>query len=174
MERWIERAKEIGFSEAGILDPSTLKVMQVVRDTCASDKCKAYGHNWTCPPACGTLEECSQRMQRYKQGLLLQTTGHLQKTIDTRGYTETEKKHRNNLQQFHKEIRAAYSDVLCLGAGGCLICEKCAYPEPCRFPELAVSSMEAYGLFVTQVCRDNHLKYYYGPKTITYTTCVLF
>ena len=34
--------------------------------------------------------------------------------------------------------------------------------------------MEAYGLFVTQVCRDNNMKYYYGPKIITYTGCVLF
>ena len=87
---------------------------------------------------------------------------------------ETEKKHRTSLQRFAKEIRAAYPDALCLGSGACWICENCAYPEPCRFPELAVSSMEAYGLFVTQVCRDNHLNYYYGPKTITYTACVLF
>ncbi|MDO4340204.1 MAG: DUF2284 domain-containing protein [Eubacteriales bacterium] len=43
----------------------------------------------------------------------------------------------------------------------------------CRFPEKAISYMEAYWLFVTQVCRDNHLEYYYVPKTITYTACVL-
>ena len=138
-EKWIRTAKEIGFSEAGVLNPETLKVMPLVRETCAEDKCHAYNHNWTCPPACGTLDECESRMRAYKRGILVQTTG-----------------------------------VLMLGAGGCRICPKCAYPEPCRFPEKTISSMEAYGLFVTQVCRDNDLKYYYGTRTITYTGCVLF
>lgn len=73
-----------------------------------------------------------------------------------------------------QELREAYPDALCLGAGGCPVCEKCAFPEPCRFPEKAVYSMEAYGLFVTQVCRDADVPYYYGAKTITYTACVLF
>ena len=37
-----------------------------------------------------------------------------------------------------------------------------------------MSSMEAYGLFVTRVCKDNGIPYHYGPKTITYTACVLY
>ena len=62
-EKWIRTAKEIGFSEAGVLNPETLKVMPLVRETCAEDKCHAYNHNWTCPPACGTLDECESRMR---------------------------------------------------------------------------------------------------------------
>ena len=34
-EKWIRTAKEIGFSEAGVLNPETLKVMPLVRETCA-------------------------------------------------------------------------------------------------------------------------------------------
>ena len=37
-----------------------------------------------------------------------------------------------------------------------------------------VSSMEAYGLFVTQVCRDAGVPYHHGEKTITYTACALY
>ena len=58
--------------------------------------------------------------------------------------------------------------------GGNGRCGKCAYPEPCRFPEKACSSMEGYGLFVTQVCRDNGAQYYHGEGTVTYTACILF
>ena len=36
-EKWIRTAKEIGFSEAGVLNPETLKVMPLVRETCAED-----------------------------------------------------------------------------------------------------------------------------------------
>ena len=173
-DKWIETAKAIGFTEAAPLDVATLKPMQMVRDACAADKCGAYGHNWTCPPECGTLEECAARMAGYQHGILLQTVGQMQKRIDTKAYRETELQHGENLRNFYEAIKEEYPDALCLGAGGCRICEKCAHPEPCRFPEKAISSMEAYGLFVTQVCRDNRVAYYHGPKTIAYTACVLF
>lgn len=174
MDEWIVIAKKIGFSEANILDTKTLRAERWVRETCASDRCHAYGHNWTCPPACGTLEECAQRMEKYAHGILLQTVGRLARQIDAKAYIRTEEVHLKHFSEFTKKIRAEYPDSLCLGAGGCRICGMCAYPNPCRFPDKACSSMEAYGLFVTQVCKDNNIKYYYGNQTITYTACVLF
>lgn len=156
------------------LDTVALKPMQAVRDMCAADRCGAYGKNWTCPPECGTLEECAMKMEGYSHGLLLQTVGQMQKTIDTKAYIRTEKRHMEQFHRLAELIRREYPDALCLGAGGCRICETCAYPEPCRFPKKSTSSMEGYGLFVTQVCRDNDMKYHYGPKTITYTACILY
>lgn len=171
---WIEKALELGFSQAVPLNIRSLKPRKDVRDMCASDKCNAYGKNWTCPPYCGTLEECEARMGQYAWGILLQTTGTLEKMIDTKGYQRTEQRH---LQLFHKLselVRITYPNALCLGSGGCRICTRCAYPAPCRSPEKAYSSMEGFGLFVTQVCRDSGCSYYYGEKTITYTACILF
>ncbi len=174
VEKWIDKALALGFTASAPLDVSTLKVRKAVRDTCAVDKCHAYGHNWTCPPECGSLEECETAMRKYKQGFLVQTTAQLRRSIDTKMYVEAEKMHSGHLRELKEEMNSHYPEALVLGAGGCRICEKCAYPDPCRFPDKALSSMEAYGLFVTQVCRDNNLSYYYGPKTITYTGCVLF
>lgn len=91
MENWIEKAKEIGFDHAAYLNVESLKPMQMVRDTCAADKCRAYGHNWTCPPECGTLEQCAERMRAYRHGILLQTTGQMDRVIDTKAYARTEK-----------------------------------------------------------------------------------
>ena len=173
-EKWMQVAASCGFTHAAVLDVKTLRPMSMVREACAADKCHAYGKNWTCPPACGTLEECSAEMAKYSRGILLQTVGQLAKTIDTKGYAEAAAQHDKHLSSFAALIRREYPDALCLGAGGCRVCPACAYPAPCRFPEQATSSMEAYGLFVTQVCRDNGLAYYHGPKTITYTACVLF
>ena len=171
---WCQKAVSLGFTKAVPLDVSTLQPRQDVRDMCAADKCGAYGKNWTCPPHCGTLDECISKMQQYSRGILLQTVGITEKTIDTKAYRRTETQH---LAQFHRicdEIRKNYPHALCLGSGGCRICSKCAFPESCRFPEKACSSMEGYGLFVTQVCRDNDCEYYYGEKTIAYTACILF
>lgn len=173
MENWIEIAKQCGFTEAAPLDIATLKSVPMVRDACAADKCRAYGKKWTCPPHCGTLEECEQRLRGYSRGILLQTVGKLEKTIDTRGYRRTEEAHMAAFAKFTEAVRKEYPDALCLGCGGCRVCTDCAYPEHCRFPDKATHSMEGYGLFVTQVCRDNGVAYYYGPKTIAYCACVL-
>jgi len=164
----------MGFDEAKSLDIATLRPMDMVRNMCAADKCHAYGKNWTCPPHCGTLEQCAEKLHSYRHGLLLQTVGHLKKRIDGRTIAQTEKRHLEQFHRFAELVREYDPDALCLGAGGCRICKVCAWPEVCRFPEKACSSMEGYGLFVTQVCRDNNLPYHHGERTITFTACVLF
>ncbi len=174
MTDWCAAAKNLGFSYAVSFDPAVLQAKEDVRAMCAQDKCRAYGKNWTCPPHCGSIADCEARMRRYRQGILLQTLGQLSKAIDSRGYRETEQRHLTAFSQFCDAIRSQYPDALCLGSGGCRVCKACAWPEPCRFPEKAVSSMEGYGLFVTQVCRDCGAEYYHGEKTITYTACVLY
>jgi predicted metal-binding protein len=82
--------------------------------------------------------------------------------------------HQDHLAAFNPQLRALSPDALLLGAGACRRCETCAYPAPCRFPAEAFASMEAYGMVVSDVCRDNGLPYYYGPNTLTYVSCALF
>ena len=172
--RWIDLALSLGFSTAVPLDVRTLSPRADIRAMCAADKCRAYGKNWTCPPHCGDLEDCSRKIGQYSSGILLQTVGKLSKIIDTRMMRRTEEEHLARFSEFCASIRREFPDALCLGTGGCRICGSCAWPEPCRFPAQACPSMEGYGLFVTQVCRSNGLAYHHGEKTVTYTACVLF
>jgi predicted metal-binding protein len=171
--RWMEEAKKLGFDVAVPLDPQGLVARDDVRRMCAENKCGAYAKNWTCPPAIGTTEECQKKMRRYSRGILVQTVGRMQKAIDSRCYRETEKRHTENFRLLTEQIRREYPQALCLGAGGCRVCRQCAYPAPCPFPDRAISSMEGYGLFVTQVCREADIPYHHGEKTITYTACIL-
>lgn len=174
MTDWIAVARKCGFDEAGYLKVDTLAPLQAVRDACAEDKCRSYGKNWTCPPRCGTVEECGEKMKAYKDGILMQTVGELEDSIDMEGYADAAKRHGENFNRFCMEIRKEFPDALCLGAGRCSVCEKCAFPEPCRFPDRQQFAMEGFGLLVTQVCKDNDMPYYHGPLTITYSACVLY
>ena len=171
---WCQKAISLGFSKAVPLDVDTLQPRQDIREMCAANTCGAYGKNWTCPPYCGTLEECSDKLRQYSRGILLQTIGSTEKLIDTKAYRRIEAQHLEQFHRFCEELRQIYPYALCLGSGGCRICGKCAFPERCRFPEKACSSMEGYGLFVTEVCRSNKLSYHYGERTITYTACILY
>jgi predicted metal-binding protein len=60
------------------------------------------------------------------------------------------------------------------GAGGCNICEQCAYPEPCRFPDKTYSSIEASGINVTELSRAAEIQYNNGANTVTYFSMILF
>ena len=172
MEKLMQLAKSAGFSHVGSLDTATLELKEEVRQMCAA--CGQYGKRWSCPPGCGSLEDLRAKVGGYKTGILVQTTGQLEDAFDGEAMMETEALHKENFARLQKMLRPSYPGLLALGAGCCTICKSCTYPDgPCRFPEQMVSSMEAYGLVVTEVCRANGLAYNYGENTITYTSCIL-
>lgn len=178
MEGTIEALKKLavdaGFSHVGDLRVDTIEVLQEVRDACAVNKCKAYNTNWSCPPACGDLEECEARIRHFTRGIIMQTTGELEDALDYESMERTGKAHGECLRSFAKQVKALYPEALVIGSGACRQCETCTYPdEACRFPQTMISSMEALGMYVSDICRKNGLPYYYGPLTITYTGCVL-
>lgn len=169
-----KEALEAGFTHVGLLKTSTIRLMPEVREMCQSNSCHMYGKRWSCPPGCGELPECRRKIDRYQEGIIVQTIGQLEDSMDGETMMETEAIHKKTFYEFEKKLRQKYPDMLPIGAGCCTKCKECTYPDaPCRFPEQAFSSMEAYGMLVTQVCQANGLKYYYGPCTISYTSCYL-
>ena len=174
--REIERlALEAGFTHVVPLAVETIDLKAEVRDMCASGNCHKYGKCWSCPPACGTLEECNDRIRHYSSGVLVQTVGELEDALDGEGMMETEARHKKSFDLLYTELRKAIPHMLALGAGACTRCKVCSYPDaPCRQPDKMVSSMEAYGMLVTEICKRNKLRYYYGANTIAYAGCFLF
>lgn len=173
-EELLTLAKSCGFDHVGMLNVAALEFNPAVRDMCAADRCRSYGRSWTCPPGCGTLEEISRRAAAYRRGVLLQSTGELEDDFDIETMMDTEKRQKERFMAFVELVRDLHPDCLPMSSGACTICPICTYPDaPCRLPHLAIPSMEAYGLVVSQVCEDSGLPYYYGPRTMTYTSCVL-
>ena len=89
-------------------------------------------------------------------------------------YFETGKRMDEGILKLKKMLVKEYPDCLALGAGGCTICKTCARPEPCRFPDQRIEALEGYGIFITQLCRDNNVLYYYGEGTIAYNGVILW
>ena len=144
-------ARENGFTHWGAANLSAFQPLASVRAMCAADRCGQYGKNWACPPACGSLAQAAAAIARCRRGLLVQTTGPLAHPLD---YPAMES--------------------LALTAGACTLCARCTCPtRPCRYPSKRLTSMEAYGLWVSDICQKSGLPYNYGPQTLTYTSCVL-
>lgn len=174
MERWIQMAQEVGFDAVACCDIGTLHSRKEIREMCDESQCQSYRHNWSCPPGCPTLVECQSIMQSYSCAILVQTIGDMEDSFDQEAIIRAGKLHTERVHAICSLLRQHFLHVLGLSDGGCRICEVCAYPDPCLFPNQAVGSMSAYGLFVSKVCQDNGLQYYHGDKTITYTACILF
>lgn len=172
---WIKKALEAGFTNAVELDCSTIEVRTEVRDMCAMNTCRQYGKNWACPPGCGTVEECKERIGKYKKGILVQLVGEVEDSLDIESMQEIKEKYSTIFIEFTEKMRNEFSELLPLAAGSCTICKECGCPDqPCRFPDKAISSMEAYGLLVNEICTANQIKYNYGPQKMAYTGCFLF
>lgn len=169
-ESLLSLARDMGFSQAAPLDLSTLTLKQEVRDMCVDNTCGQYGKRWSCPPGCGTLDECRERISHFTHGVLVQTVGEIEDSFDFEAMQEIEARHKETMTR----MRGALPDALALGAGCCTVCAQCTYPDqPCRFPEQQISSMEAYGILVLEVCKANGLTYFYGSDKMAYTSCFL-
>lgn len=167
-------AEEIGFEHTGNLDPATIELKEEVRQMCASGKCAVYDKRWSCPPGCGTLEEYRELLKGYTRGILVQSVGELEDSFDVETMLETEAAHKERFYALRKALNERGIEALAAGAGCCTVCKECTYPDaPCRFPEQKMSSMEAIGMLVTEVCTANGLPYFYGENTIAYTSCFL-
>lgn len=169
----IELAKKCGFTEAGPLDVSTLECMTEVRDMCLG--CPSYDKFWACPPGCGSLDEMCDKINKYSNGLLVQTVGPLEDSFDWDNMQQSIINQDECFQKLRNELTCLYPGLMAISAGNCTQCESCTYTDgqPCRFPDRQTASMEAYGLLVGKVCSDNNIRYNYGPNTIAQTGCFL-
>ena len=90
-ETIVQDALDMGFTHAGLVDVTTLEAREEVRDMCAVDKCHGYDRNWSCPPGCGTIPECNERMHSYDWGIITQVTLDMEDAMDMEAWGEAGK-----------------------------------------------------------------------------------
>lgn len=168
-------AREIGFEDCGACAAGELHVRSDVRDMCALGRCGMFGRNWSCPPACGELEEYAASIAVKSTCLVVQTVRAMEDEFDIETMQEAEAVQKERVFALADKLREEGADVLILASGACTLCPKCTYPdEPCRFPEKRLVSMESAGLMVNEVCQQAQVPYNHGRMTITYTGAVIF
>jgi predicted metal-binding protein len=174
MDALTKMALDAGFDAARKLDCSTITLHPDVRAACELNRCGRYGKSWSCPPGCGSLRECEDRLRKYSNGLIVQTVGILEDEFDSEGMTETARRHERNFRTLSERLRADFPDMLPIGTESCSACDCCTYPDaPCLNPHGAATPMEAFGMMVHEICRSNGMEYYHGKGTIAFTGCFL-
>ena len=177
LEDLTSNALSLGAYKANVIATSSISLDAAFRKMCEANACGAYGKCWMCPPDVGEIAELMERVGRYDLALVYQTVSTLEDSFDFEGMQEAKKRH----YKLSAALRNVFTDkgiakALHLGSGGCGVCEKCAKrsDEPCRFPELAMPSLEAYGVNVSKLASTASMKYINGQNTVTYFGAVLF
>ncbi len=170
-------AIDLGAHQASVIRADQIETDRSFRDACASNACGMYGRCHMCPPDVGDIDALMDEISRYDHALVYQTVSELEDSYDYEGMVEARRRTYPIAQSLRKIFAAlAVSGALHLGAGGCGVCEICSKRtgEPCRYPELAMPSLEAYGVNVSSLAAAARMKYTNGRNTVTYFGAVLF
>lgn len=176
-ERLIQTVLDWGAGRAAVVPVEQIPFEPEFRKLCASNACGMYGRSWMCPPCVGPVEELIERARTYDRALVYQTVSELEDSYDFEGMMEAGKRMNQLTRKIRDELGEALGpDALHLGAGGCRVCPVCAKQEdqPCRFPDKAISSLEAYGMNISRLAELAGMKYINGQDTVTYFGAVLF
>ena len=173
----IEKVIEYGATKANIIETKDIVTDRAFRDMCKANSCGVYGKCWMCPPDVGDIDSLMSKIKEYDYALVYQTVTEIEDSFDFEGMIAAKKKS----YPLAQNLRKVFADmnitkVLHLGAGGCGVCESCAKKtnEPCRFPEKAMPSLEAYGINVSELAKASGMNYINGQNTVTYFGAVLF
>lgn len=175
-----EEALALGAFRAEVIRVSEISTDASFRSLCASNACGNYGKNYMCPPDIGGIDELMRELGTYETALIYQTVGSLEDSYDFEGMMEAGRKHNELAQKLRlsaaeKAERDGNPELLYLGAGGCRVCAECGKKtgEPCRFPDKAIGSLEAYGINVSLLAQTAGMRYINGQDTVTYFGAVL-
>jgi len=176
-ERLAKEAVGIGATRAKVIDVKDISLDRAFRDMCRMNSCGVYGKCYMCPPDVGDIDELMAAVREYDYALVYQTVSELEDSFDFEGMIDAKRKMYTLAQKMRELFILDELDMLLhLGAGGCGVCESCAkvIGEPCRYPELAMPSLEAYGINVSLLAKAAGMKYINGQNTVTYFGAVLF
>lgn len=172
-----ESALAAGATYAKARTTEGLKVEESVRHNCLVNYCGKSGKSWTCPPYTGELDELEARLLSYPHAVVIQSVTPIEDSWDFEGMAEAARVHNRMVRKVASELAEKHPDleVLAFGCGHCDYCEKCTCPdEPCRFPDRAMSSVEAQGLDINALVRSVGLSYINGTNTVSYVGMVLW
>jgi predicted metal-binding protein len=169
LERYREKALELGASAAAIIPAEWISVDERVRLKCLVPRCLRAGETPNCPPNAPDLDLVRRAIDRFSWAILLKTdVGPIEDYAPGAGKTKEEKRRTLSFHKASAEVvcgleNEAYKDgyhlAMGFGGGSCkdYLCQGilCQYLDSgrCRFPHRARPAMEAVGIDVIDLAR---------------------
>jgi len=157
--------------EYAVIPTSAIPFCPELIQACEQNVCGNYNRSWSCPPAIGSPEAQKKIITSFSSAFIFTTMSTLDDSFDYEGMMRAKDSH----NALTVEMRAHFGKTHPVyGAGACTVCKPCAYPAPCRFPEKALSSLEAAAINVSALSRAAGIRYNNGENTVTFFSMILF
>ncbi|MBR3842663.1 MAG: DUF2284 domain-containing protein [Christensenellaceae bacterium] len=158
-----------------LIKTTEIPFSESVVKACEANYCGMYGKTWTCPPGVGKAEDWQKKVLSYENALVFSCKYDLEDSFDFEGMTEGQQKTKEIFLSIVDAMKKDGCNFMGLSCSGCNICEKCTYPDaPCRFPEKAIPSVEATGIYVVDLAKKTGIHYHNGANTVTYFCTIMF
>lgn len=142
-------------------------------DICEHD-CERYGHCWTCPPYCGTIDKKISKCLEYEYFCLYSTVTETPNAWDRDANLKVKRQHDDLTLEIRDDLAKEFQDFYILSTG-CTECAVCACPDaPCRFPEKRFFPMESHGIILMEMLDKMEITANYGGDTVVYFSMILF
>ena len=173
-EQLVQYIQTLGVQNVATVAVEAIQFDPAFRALCESNACGVYGKNWMCPPFVGEITATIARAKSYAVAVVYQTIDALEDSYDIEGMMEAGNRMAKINAAVKKYVNENDPSALCLGAGGCRICERCAKVDeaPCRFPDLAMPSLESHGINVSSLAASCGMRYINGENMVTYVGAV--
>lgn len=197
-------AWEIGLHKTAVIPVSQIQFNPSFRSYCEENKCGNYNNNYSCPPDCGSQEDMKNRVLRYKNALVMQSTWKYDSLSNTSLLKKYKLQHIELVDKFLQKVFSSLenlsaishpnnfpdsfseellneppdelSDGLLVSAGPCMLCEPCAKTkgEPCRFPEKKNSCLSAYCIDAAALAASAGMTCWYEDNTVAYFSVYIY
>lgn len=177
LDEIINSVLSLEINNATIINAKDVKTDAEFLDMCKSNQCGKYGKCWMCPPDVGEISSLMEKIKNYDYALVFNQIYQIEDSFDIEGMLRARKKQPLLLKEVREIFRRFnIKNSLLLGVGGCGICKTCSKStnNPCRYPDQAFSSLEAYGINVSRLAELAKMKYINGENTVTYFGMMLF
>ena len=153
LERFRQRAIELGATDARIIPAETILIDERVRAKCIYPKCSSYGTNANCPPYAMDLDMVRKVVSRYKYAIFVMLKVPAADVKEKRLSRPTQIKNQEIVSKLEAEAFSnGYHLALGFSVGSCktafCLDQECSAlkGEPCRNALRARSAMEAVGM----------------------------
>jgi predicted metal-binding protein len=177
LEKYRQKALELGASEAKVISASLLRIDERVRLKCAIPPCANYDRCGNCPPHLPDLDFIRKAFERYQWVIFFKNDVPSEDFADITRYYPHGRKHQVKTNEIASQLElTAFTDgyhfALGLGAGGCrdTMCngDLCKKLDSGRCPHIlkARPSMEGMGIDVVDIINKIGWKIYPTYRTM--------
>ena len=110
-------AEEAGF-RAAVIPAKEIPVDGSFRKFCEDNLCGKYNANYSCPPACGSVEQVHGRLFAQEKALVLQTIHDIGSYENKEAILRSKKSLNIAVLELTERLREAGKTCFCLGYGG--------------------------------------------------------